>query len=246
MFLNKIYDAFQRSIDSIIMANKNKKKKATPLPYLHEYYNLAGFYYSNPSAYRFTTTRLINSVMNAINSTNRLLRLAVIILDKEFFEDVDIFENNQEVFEEMETLINWITRQIDIQFRRKRLQILEKRPGTALENEPIIIFTTLMRRVDRYEPNSKMERVCELRAEFNELLNEAIAHQCHHIMAIKGCKLHDHFDKWGYLSEKGKRAYWNEMDHLVDMFDAGKIKLLPHGWQRYSMTQDDKDQNNAN
>ena len=50
----------------------------------------------------------------------------------------------------------------------------------------------------------------------------------HHILTIEGCKDVTHFDLFGKLSNRGKLAYWKEMDELLEKFDRKKIQLLPN------------------
>ena len=78
----------------------------------------------------------------------------------------------------MECNLTWLTKQAGILTRRKRLQILEKKPGAITNAEdPKIIFTTMIRRAEFYPVGSKMEVVCSLRSKFNEILSAAVAKQ---------------------------------------------------------------------
>ena len=130
--------------------------------------------------------------MEALNSANKLPRIMVIVLDKEVIEDVNLFDYG--VQKEITEVVNKLTRQVDINVRRKRLQLSEKRPGAITsDDEPILIYTTMMRRARNFKIGSKMEAVCSVRTKFNDILNDAVAKQDQRILSIRTC---NYFHSW--------------------------------------------------
>ena len=231
-FLKDIFGSFQQDINASQM---NKRERDVVQPYLDEYYNVRGNIESSIPQ-RYATGRIINNVIEALNQKqpqrHRLPRFLVIMPDKDLINDlenlnVDEEGDNKEVFKEIAYLVNYLTRQIDIIVRRKRLQISEKKPGAICADDPIVIYVTMLNRVDRFHPESRMGKICYLRSKFNDLLNEAAARQEQHIMNIKCCQNFEHFQRSGELSAKGKAAFWAEVDDLLERFDRGKVKLIP-------------------
>ena len=70
--------------------------------------------------------------------------------------------------------------------------------------------------------------MCQLRSKFNDALNDNVAKNEHHIMTINSCDSYEHFDRAGKLSIKGKRAFWREIDDLIQCFEENCVKLLPN------------------
>ena len=127
-------------------------------------------------------------------------------------------------------LVNWLVRQCDIMIRRKCLQIMEKKPGAIFnEEQPKIIFTTMIRRVELFKKGSRLANICSMRSKFNKILNEAAARQDAKIMDLCSCTTLDHFDRNGNLSNKRKMAIWYEIDDIIERYDSNdpNTKLLP-------------------
>ena len=110
--------------------------------------------------------------------------------------------------------------------KRKRLELLEKRPGSLYDDDPRVIYVKMVRRAKYFPSESKAAKTCTMRTKFNNLLNELVAEEKHYIMGIESCSTEDCFDSFGKLSTKGKYHYWTEMTELLEKFDKKKIKLL--------------------
>ena len=82
-------------------------------------------------------------------------------------------------------------------------------------------------RIGHFNENSNIARVFELKNKFNDALNQAVAKINQYMMTINSYNTFEHFDYKGDLSDKGKVAFLQELDELVEKFDLGKIKLLP-------------------
>ena len=187
-----------------------------------EYYNIFNFNErSSPNA----ISNILNSTIDALNKRDCLPRLLVVVLDKEIIETLNFFDFG--ATRELAALVNWLTRQIDITIWHKRLQITEKKPGAVNINDPLIIFTTMIRRPITFPQGSKAESICSLRRKFNEILNEAVARQGNNILTVKSCDAPEHFDRSGKLSTLGRKTYWEEIDYLIERFDHNKVKLFP-------------------
>ena len=94
------------------------------------------------------------------------------------------------------------------------------------QDYPTVIFITMIRRVQTFYEGSRMADLCRLRVKFNEILNESASRQKYNILSIKSCATIKHFDCMDNLSAKGMCNFWEELDDLLDQFDANKVKLL--------------------
>ena len=72
-----------------------------------------------------------------------------------------------------------------------------------------------------------MGRICAIRTKYNQILNDVAAEREHHIMNITDCTFQEHFTVWGQMSVAGQGMFWQQLDNLVEEFDAGRIELLP-------------------
>ena len=124
-------------------------------------------------------------------------------------------------------VLTWLARQIMIILHRKWMHITNQRAGAVYGEHPTVIFIKVVRRVVFYPPTSKIGQICAMRAKFNEAMNDVTAQYGFNIMNIMGCNNEHDFDMFGKLSESGKRAFWTQVDQLVEQFDVKKIQLLP-------------------
>ena len=84
-----------------------------------------------------------------------------------------------------------------------------------------------MRRASFYPKGSLLEKICVARPKYNDILNEAVARYNNNIMNVTSCNLPEHYNSQGRLTDKGKLAFWQEFDHLMERFDRNQIQLLP-------------------
>ena len=91
---------------------------------MQEYYNVNGYYFSPSNLMPSATSRIVNAVLDALNDQERLPHFMIVIMDKDLMNDLT---DLSEPVKDIAALVNWVSRQIDIMIRCKRLQISEKR-----------------------------------------------------------------------------------------------------------------------
>ena len=184
-FMRDTYQTFRAIINE-----SHLNRKVTQL-YLREYNNVKGFYYPSAIAgIKYTMTRILNSVIEALNSCDRLPRMVLILPDKDIINDVNLYDFG--AYKTIAAVVNWFTCQVDIAIHRKKLQISEKKPGAISSSRyPSIIHVNMIHRATSFRSGSKMESICSLQSKFNEILNNAAAWQDHHILTIKSCNSAD-------------------------------------------------------
>ena len=125
------------------------------------------------------TTRLINSVVEALNDADRLPHFLIIAVDKDILNDFQEFEYG--IASNLSAVINWITRQIEILVCRKKSQIAEKKPGAiGAESDPTVIFIDMIQcpqMRSEGEAMARLRKILDLCYKFNSILHEAIVNQ---------------------------------------------------------------------
>ena len=214
------------------MINKSSMNRKMEQTYLNEYYNIKGLYSNLMSGgLCYATSCIINALIEGLNTFGHLPKYLIVIPDLDVIKDVKEFDYG--VFKALSAIMNWLTRQIDIAIRRKRLQLMEKKPGAVKNSDPTIIYVNAIHRVEFFRPGSKLEAYCSIRTKFNDILNACAARQEQHILTIRSCFTLDHFDQWGKLTTKGKSSFWIELDDLMERFEKREIKLLPRPMQAF-------------
>ena len=114
-------------------------------PYIRDYYNLH-VYHNNKlqtAGTDMAVARVINNLLGAIMERKRLPKYLIVILDKDLIQqDVDVFEDD--AAEVVQELVRWITRKIDVIFRRRKLDILDKKPGALTGFTPKVIHVRIV------------------------------------------------------------------------------------------------------
>ena len=111
--------------------------------------------------------------------------------------------------------------------RRKRIALLESKPG-AVYRTTKIIFVKMLQHAYTAPEKSPLHAALKLRNKFNDALNDAVAKIDHYLLTVNSCNAYEDYSHKGDLSDKGKLAYWLEIDDLIHRFNTDKIKLLPN------------------
>ena len=222
-FVREVYNAFRGIINAAKLNKKSWK------PYLLDYYNSKGYYYQSNNWLESATSWILNKLTEALNENDRLPKYIVMMPDKDIIADLNDFEFG--ATKNIANLTNWLMRQCEIMVHRKKLQIMEKKPGAVIDNHPTFIYVNMIRRLERYPRNSKMADICKMRSKFNQILNEGARKQEHKIINLRSCYTIDDFDRWGNLTPKAITAIWHEIDNLMDRYEDPedtKVTLEPY------------------
>ena len=207
------------------MINEAYRNKKLMQLYLQEFYNLSMHY--KPLAGETTASRIVNNFIDIINEKHLLPRFLMVIIDRDIISDVNLYEDDDPV-KTIRQGVDWLVKQISIAIRRKRVELLQRKPGAIYGADPTVVFVRMVCRVDlRLKRGSKLDEIYALRAKFNDALNDAASRYDNRILTVNSCNSAGHFDNLGNLSEKGRKAYWQEVDDLLERFDRKAIKLLP-------------------
>ena len=212
--------------DLQIVINECQENKQLPRPYIQDYYNILS-YTTESSNDVPVISRVANALQDAIKERHCFQRFLLVFLDKDVIANYNVFDKH--VVAVIQEAVEWLVRQISIEIRHHRLQLIDKKPGAVYGSDPTVIFIRMMRRADlKFKRGSARDEIFSLRAKFNDALNNAVSRYNFRIMTINSCNTNAHFDRKGNLSIKGREALWQEIDYLLEMFDKNKVKLLPN------------------
>ena len=121
-FLRYIYNEFESMMQQSQMNND-----CEPF-YMNKYHNVMGFF-DEKEVIPEGMARIINSLLEVINTRQRLPRFLLIAIDKDVIQDLDFYEFDS--FMALEEVVTWLTRQINIIIRRKKLELNAKKPGAV-------------------------------------------------------------------------------------------------------------------
>ena len=219
-FLDEIKNTF---LEIVHAASKNKR---LPMPYIQEYYNVK-FLCDPLNAANNSTGRILNALLSGINEKNaHLPKYLLVVMDKDIIADIDATDSA--AVQILQHLVYWLTHQVNIILRRKRINILEKKPGAVAHDVIHIIFVRMIRRIGQYSTESHLGAILSLRAKFNDALNDAAAKINQRILTINSCNAYEDFNSKGSLSDRDRTAFWQELDDLTYRFDTDRVKLLPN------------------
>ena len=167
-------------------------------------------------------SRTLNALIDAVNHKDaKLPKYAVVMMDSDILHDLDM--HDEDTAKMIPDLVDWFMQQIHTVIRRKRIDILEKRPDAGCTTK--IILVRMLRRIGVFDDRTMA--IGNYRAKFNDSLNNSAAKLNEHMLTINSCNMYEHYQKKGQLSESGWIAYFTELDDLLHRFDTDRIKLKP-------------------
>ena len=220
-FLEGIFNELETMLQQARMNNDAQKF------YLKKYYNVAGFF-DTTGIIKEGLARVVNAMIEGVNTKHKLPRFMVVILDKDVIEDLNFFEFGS--YKALAEVTNWLTIQISIVIQRKKLELNAKKLGVVYSGDPKVIYVQMLRQTEMYKQGSHMQQVCKLRPKFNESLNQAVARLDQNLLHIRSCDAESHFDDRGNLSLKGKHAFWHKIDELLDCSTLEKLSYSQKIW----------------
>ena len=204
------------------------RENDSTVPFCLEYFNVLAFYELGSETTDHAFARIINALISAINAHKHLPQYLVIIPDKDILLDlVQKLDDLNNLAKITADVTRWMVGQLNIVTCRARVQLLEAKPG-VVSRTMTLIFVKMIKRVGSFTESSPMHKATAFWAKFNDTLNDAVAKVEQRILTVNSCCTYDHFDHKGNLSLKGKKAFWLEIDNLLERFDKNKVKLLPN------------------
>lgn len=94
------------------------------MPYLEKFNNIQSSYPTRSYMGMNSTAHILNAVIDALNTEDRLPRFLVLAVDMDVLRDL---KNSDHILDKhINAVVNFVTRQVEILVRRKKSQIMEK------------------------------------------------------------------------------------------------------------------------
>ena len=79
--------------------------------------------------------RIVNTLLEGLNSRDHLPRFIVVVLDKDIIEETNVYEPDSAVIKAYNTAIFHLAKQINLWIKRKRIYISGKNPGAVFRED---------------------------------------------------------------------------------------------------------------
>ena len=170
-----------------------QEKEEVPL-FLNEFFNIKTYNKTAGDA-QFAVGRIINAITSVVNDKGATLpKYLVVILDHDIIRDIDdVFTT--EAPHAIATLTDWTVRQINLIIHRKWVDLLDKKPGSLSGLSTSIVFIRMLKLIGSFQPGSRLQGIFNLRAKFNNSLNDAVVKINQHMLTTNSCNAYEHFDK---------------------------------------------------
>ena len=216
---------FRQTFPALQAWRRRTRVQKVQQPYLYDYYNIFGYYTVTTSHTKHTVGCVLNALITALNTRERLPRMILIILDKDLLEDIGIFNfRTDDIIAEN---IGWLFRQFEILIKHWKMELSDAKPGAVYGNDPKILLVEMLKRPMIFPHGSYMHGVMSMRNKFNAILNDAAHHFGYHRLYIESCSAEYQYDHMGNLKEEAQVDFWKEINILLEKFDCKKIDLKP-------------------
>ena len=190
--------------------------------YMRQFFNVKMVQKSGELPTQSAMSRTLNALIDAVNRKDaKLPKYIVVMMDSDILRYLDMHDDDTAKM--IPELVDWFVRQIHTVIRRKRIDILEKKPGAGCTTK--VIFVRMLRRIGVFDDRTMA--IGNYRAKFNDSLNNSAAKLNEHMLTINSYNMYEHYQKKGRLSESGHVAYFTKLDNLLHHFDTDRIKLKP-------------------
>ena len=118
----------------------------SPTPFIYDQYNIK-FFTANPlSEVRSMLTKLVNSLIKALNEATKLPRFVLVIPDLDVMKFIGKVEEGVEAISIFENALNWIILEMDKAVRAKKDELRKRRKGSVVSTEPKLIWVKTLNR----------------------------------------------------------------------------------------------------
>ena len=124
------------------MRYEGKKDNDEIPPYIEDYYNIKEFYKPVLAGERFAMGRIVNKLIEAINTRKRLPKRLIVITDKDLVTDVINDETIKDgmIQHVIADNVRYLVCQIDTVLYRKKVDFLDKKPGSVTGFDTTVIY----------------------------------------------------------------------------------------------------------
>ena len=187
-----------------------------PIPYLFNNYNVDAFH---PGIIGSSTnsplTRILNSLVYAVNKHHLLPRFIIMITDWDIIKAINYYDFG--ISKIIGANLEWLINEVDRLICTKKIDLFNEREGSVMPTAPKVLWIRMI-------PRPAPSRVLALRRKYNAILEETL---CHTRGGMYILDAHDdlnglHYDRVNQLLETGKTTYWKSIDTSIKDFDRHK------------------------
>ena len=236
-FLLEVYGELSRMKSDAIMT------KRAP-PYLHKMYNVQ-FFTANPlSEVKNIMTRLVNSLVKALNDAKYLPRIILVVLDDDILHQIGKLKVGTDAIIILEKAINWVMLQMERAITSKKDGLKKKKPGAVVTSKPKVIWVKMLKRYNA------CNHLMQVRNTYNEVVEKAMVDRTNHYIIDLAEKMGapTYFNKTAPfdLTGDGRMRYWKEIDFAIEQFDFQRLSLKPRRYLTEINEDDHKSEVSAN
>ena len=202
-FLYTVYDQLQSLRTEALVSHAK-------VPYVYDHYNPSQWHL-NPMAHTEPAiARIYNSLVKALNDERDLgypplPKYVVIIPDKDIVESVNIWDYG--VSSSIQCNVYWLLHQMSKALLTRREDLKGKWMGAVTGTLTRIIWVKMLTRP--MISDSRLKKIFALKRKFNDILAEFIELEASmHLIEIPNMEEHKYFNKFGDLTNSGKRNFW--------------------------------------
>ena len=145
--------------------------------------------------------RVINSMIEGLNSKEQLPKYVLVVMDKDLIENVNYFEFG--LADIMDECVFWMVKEANKLFEIRREDLRRRKPGAlSTATEPRLVWLAM---IQHPMVHDNFKKVYSKRSKFNKALEDAVSRfKYHHIMFVDGLMEAAHFDTTWRLTAAGK------------------------------------------
>ena len=125
---------------------------------MEDYFNVSTYFKAATAGNALT--RLVNSLIDAVNERDHLPKILVFVIDRDLLQDMDVYDLT--ICESIKEATRWLIRQISIIICRKRVELSDKKPGSIYLDDPKMIFIRILCRVEHQPQGGHADKVPSL------------------------------------------------------------------------------------
>ena len=202
----------------------NAVKNNKTVPFLFQSYNVSAYFNMISSSTR-GLARILNPLIQALNERPRLPKMIIVVPDKDIITDAKTYSFGSTYI--LGKALHYLVKEIGIVIQRRKMELMEKKPGTVVPDYPKVIWVRMLKR-PKDIPVIGFTEALSMRGKFNSIREEmltVINPGENHLISITVPE--NDFNMQGDLSNTGKTCFWSEMDRGLKKFDLGEISLKP-------------------
>ena len=215
-FIHGIYHRLQE-------LNTEAKIAKGKTPYLYDMYNVRCFTANPLSEMKNVATRLVNSLVKALNDYEKLPRMILVVPDWDLLNYFRFNDGNADQL--IKTILKWIINNMRKAVDAKKDFLMKSKIGAVFEGEPKIIWAKMINRPGYKRFNAVMLQ----KGRFNRILEDLLADEKSHYLMDTNVATNDQsfFTDQETLNAEGCHRFWIELIEQIKLFDSKKLSLKP-------------------